>query len=107
MHRGVWHGQHLLPEYWVEESLTPCPLDPNYGLLWWLNTGRTRYPNARETSFLATRAGGKIAWIDSANHLVVAIRWMDPASVDGVTCLVAGELAAERGARGFSMPRPA
>jgi CubicO group peptidase (beta-lactamase class C family) len=83
LHRGVWQGRRLLPDAWITASLTPCALSRNYGLLWWLNTGGTRYPSASEKSFFATGAGGNITWVDPANDLVAVMRWMDPASVDG------------------------
>ena len=88
LRRGVWEGQRLLPESWIDELLKPCPLNPNYGLLWWLNTGRTRYRSASETSFFASGAGGNITWVDPTNDLVGVMRWMDPASVDGFIRLV-------------------
>jgi CubicO group peptidase (beta-lactamase class C family) len=81
-------GAPLLPENWIEESLKPCPLNPNYGFLWWLNTHRSRYPSATEESFFASGAGGNITWIDPAHDLVAVMRWMDPASVDGFIYLV-------------------
>ena len=80
LHRGLWHGRRLLPESWIVESLTPCRLNRNYGLLWWLNT---RYPAASETSFFASGAGGNITWVDPAHDLVAVMRWMDPAAVNG------------------------
>lgn len=85
---GVWEGHRLLPEGWVDESLKPCALNRNYGLLWWLNSGRTRYPSGTEASFFATGAGGNITWVDPANDLVAVMRWMDPGSVDGFIRLV-------------------
>jgi len=88
LRRGMWDGRQLLPERWIAESLVPCALNPNYGFLWWLNTGRTRYPSASPGSFFATGAGGNITWIDPANDLVAAIRWMDPTAVDGFIRLV-------------------
>ena len=88
LHRGVNAGRRLLPESWIDESLKPCALNANYGLLWWLNTGRTRYPNATEQSFFASGAGGNITWVDPENDLVAVMRWMDPASVDGFIRLV-------------------
>jgi CubicO group peptidase (beta-lactamase class C family) len=88
LHRGVWNGRRLLPETWIEESLRPCPLHPNYGLLWWLNTARTRYPSASAASFFATGAGGNITWIDPEHDLVAVMRWMDPTAVDGFIRLV-------------------
>ena len=57
LHRGVSAGRRLLPESWIDELLKPCPLNANYGLLWWLNTGRTRYPNATETELLRLGSG--------------------------------------------------
>ena len=81
-------GAPLLPESWIDESLKPCPLNPNYGFLWWLNTHRSRYPSATEESFFASGAGGNITWIDPVHDLVAVMRWMDPASVDGFIHLV-------------------
>jgi CubicO group peptidase (beta-lactamase class C family) len=83
LRRGQWKGQRLLSERWIAESLTPCALNANYGLLWWLNTGCKRYPNATETSFFASGAGGNITWVDPQNELVAVMRWMDPTSVNG------------------------
>jgi CubicO group peptidase (beta-lactamase class C family) len=88
LRRGVWEGRRLLPERWIEESLTPCTLNPNYGLMWWLNTGRKRYASATGTSFFASGAGGNITWVDPEDELVAVMRWMDPAAVDGFVKLV-------------------
>ncbi|HEY7581274.1 MAG TPA: serine hydrolase [Acetobacteraceae bacterium] len=88
LHRGVWEGRRLLAERWIEESLRPCTLHPNYGLLWWLNTGRTRYPSASEASFFATGAGGNITWIDPDHDLVAVMRWMNPGGVNEFIRLV-------------------
>ena len=41
---GAWGGQRLLPEGWVAQCRSPCALNPAYGLLWWLNTGRAKWP---------------------------------------------------------------
>ena len=92
LHRGVNAGRRLLPESWIDESLKPCALNANYGLLWWLNTRRTRYPNATEQSFFASGAGGNITWVDPENDLVAVMRWIDPASVNGFIGLVTREL---------------
>jgi CubicO group peptidase (beta-lactamase class C family) len=96
LRRGVWEGQRLLPEHWIAESLVPCALNPNYGLLWWLNTGRTRYPSATAESFFASGAGGNITWVDPVNDLVAVMRWMDPASVDGFIRIVMGAASSAR-----------
>jgi CubicO group peptidase (beta-lactamase class C family) len=99
--RGAWEGEQLLPQQWIEESLTPCALNQSYGLMWWLNTARKRYASATEQSFFASGAGGNITWVDPVNDLVAVMRWMDPAAVDGFIRLVVSGLEAERGeARG-------
>jgi CubicO group peptidase (beta-lactamase class C family) len=38
---GVWEGERILPEGWVEYTTTPAPAAPlkNYGALFWLNDG--------------------------------------------------------------------
>jgi CubicO group peptidase (beta-lactamase class C family) len=96
LRRGVWEGRPLLPEQWINESLTPCVLNPSYGLMWWLNTSRKRYANATEQSFFASGAGGNITWVDPVHDLVAVMRWMDPAAVDGFIRLVVNGLEAQR-----------
>lgn len=88
LNRGVWAGQRLLPERWIEQTLTPCALNPNYGLLWWLNTGRTRYPSAPATSYFASGAGGNITWVEPETGIVAVMRWMERESVDQFIRLV-------------------
>ncbi len=37
---GVWQGQRILPEGWVDYARTPTPASQGqYGALWWLNRG--------------------------------------------------------------------
>src|SRR6185437_8204415 len=94
LNRGMWDGARLLPESWIAETVTPCALNPNYGLLWWLNTGRTRYPSAPASSFFAMGAGGNITWVEPENGIVAVMRWLERDATDGVLRLV---LAALRG----------
>jgi CubicO group peptidase (beta-lactamase class C family) len=83
LRRGVWGGRRILSEAWIERMLEPCPLYPNYGYLWWLNTGRALYPNASAQSYYARGAGGNLTWIDPENDVVAVLRWTDPAAMDG------------------------
>ncbi|MDB5591545.1 serine hydrolase [Enterovirga sp.] len=92
---GVWGGRRLLPEGWMAASRQPCPLEPGYGFLWWLNTGRTKYPSASPESFFALGTGGNLTWIDPANDLVGVLRWTDPARADDV---IGGVMEAQRAA---------
>ena len=68
--------------------LEPCALFPQYGYLWWLNTGRALYPSASAKSYCARGAGGNLTWVDPENDLVAVLRWTDPAAMDGFLNLV-------------------
>jgi CubicO group peptidase (beta-lactamase class C family) len=37
---GVWGGERILPEGWVEYSRTPSDSNPEYGAGWWLDLER-------------------------------------------------------------------
>jgi len=83
LRRGMWGGQRILSEGWIERMLDPCTLNPQYGYLWWLNTGRALYPSAPAASHYARGAGGNLTWIDPENDTVAVLRWTDPAAMDG------------------------
>ena len=88
LRRGQWEGQKLLSESWIDESRRPCPINPAYGFLWWLNTGRAAMPSAPESSFSARGAGSNVIWIDPDHDLVVVVRWIDRGHVEGFLRLV-------------------
>lgn len=46
---GLWHGERILPEGWVEYTRTPTPQSPQgkYGALFWLNAGSSLNPSDR------------------------------------------------------------
>ena len=92
LQRGRWDGMQVLPEAWIAQSVTPCALNPTYGLLWWLNTRHLRYPHAPEDSVFAVGAVGNLTWIDPRNELVAVMRWIDPAAVDGFIARVLAAL---------------
>lgn len=77
LQRGHWNGTQLLPENWVDDMLTPCPIKPTYGYLWWLNTNGEYLSNASHGSFFAVGAGKNMVWIEPENRLVVVARWID------------------------------
>jgi CubicO group peptidase (beta-lactamase class C family) len=37
---GVWDGERILPEGWVDYSRTPSVSNPEYGAGWWLDPER-------------------------------------------------------------------
>jgi hypothetical protein len=89
---GRWGEQRLLAERWTALSTTPCPANPQYGFLWWLNTGRTLFPNASAASFFAIGAGSNITWIEPRTGIVAVLRWIDRAAVDGFIARVTAAL---------------
>ncbi len=80
---GRWGEQELLPADWVRACATPCPLNPSYGLMWWLNGNRAQYPSAPNTSFFAIGVGSNVIWVDPGLDLVVVVRWIDKPMFDG------------------------
>jgi CubicO group peptidase (beta-lactamase class C family) len=85
---GAWEGQQLVPREWIEWSTTPCPLNPSYGFLWWLNAA-DRYPEAPRDSVFAQGAGGNYTWIWPGGELVAVARWLDPAVLERFCGMVA------------------
>lgn len=83
LNRGRWGGRQLLSEAWVDECLKPCPLNPSYGFLWWLNADLKYCPTAPRSSFFALGVGRNIIWIDPELDMVTVIRWIEPAAFDG------------------------
>jgi CubicO group peptidase (beta-lactamase class C family) len=85
---GVWNGRRILSADWIVRCRVPCPINPAYGFLWWLNTARRRYPSAPETSYYASGAGGNLTWIDPEHDIVAILRWTNPAAMDRFMGLV-------------------
>jgi CubicO group peptidase (beta-lactamase class C family) len=89
VHRnGNWRGQQLLDARWCAEMRRASATNPQYGLLWWLNTGRQQFPGAPESCYAARGAGSNVIWIDPEHDLIAVVRWIDKASVGGFVKLV-------------------
>ena len=80
--RGRWGGAQVLAADWIDQSTTPCALNPRYGLFWWLNSDGSYMPSAPRTDFFAIGAGGNVTWIDPAHGIVAVARWIDSARLD-------------------------
>jgi CubicO group peptidase (beta-lactamase class C family) len=89
---GAWGGRQILSADWVSQSVTPCPIKPDYGFLWWLNTGRSPKPSAPADSYWATGAGGNFTWVDPTHDIVAVLRWHDAAQLDAWIGKVLGAL---------------
>jgi CubicO group peptidase (beta-lactamase class C family) len=85
VHRGGrWEGRQILPAGWTDELRRPSTINPEYGLLWWLNTGRRQFPGAPESAYAAKGAGSNVLLIDPDQDLVLVVRWIDKAHVEGL-----------------------
>jgi hypothetical protein len=100
---GVWQGERLLPEGWVEYTTTPVELEADnpYGAHWWLNAGPQgdlRLPRVPADAYWASGNEGQfVVVVPSADQVVVrlgltvgyadSIEW-------GLEDLVAGAVAA-------------
>jgi CubicO group peptidase (beta-lactamase class C family) len=89
---GAWGGRQILSADWVSQSVTPCAIKPDYGFLWWLNTGRGPKPSAPADSYWATGAGGNFTWVDPTHDIVAVLRWHDAAQLDAWIGRVLGAL---------------
>lgn len=77
MHKGVWNGERIISEEWIDLSLTPGSVNDGYGFMnYMLNTDRSRYPNAPEYTWTHSGAGSNLVYVDPANELVVVARWI-------------------------------
>jgi len=72
---GQWNDRRLLSSEWIRLSTTPSPVKPDYGYLWWLNTGRAAIPAAPKGAFWAAGFGGNHVYVDREHDLVIVTRW--------------------------------
>jgi CubicO group peptidase (beta-lactamase class C family) len=76
LRRGRWGEAQLLPAAWIDECRQSCPINREYGLLWWLNVGRAG-------AWAARGAGSSLVWIDPEHDLVAVVRWIDKPHIQG------------------------
>lgn len=73
---GRWGEARLFPADWMATATTPSATKDDYGLLWWLNTGRRAIPEAPESACWAAGFGGNYIYVDRENDLVIVLRWV-------------------------------
>jgi CubicO group peptidase (beta-lactamase class C family) len=82
LNRGVWNGERLLPEEFVDFVRTPAPAWPNreYGGFFWLNTPHPddpqrggRLPTLPPDTYLASGAGDQSTYIIPSRDLVIVV----------------------------------
>ncbi|MBW2622777.1 MAG: serine hydrolase [Deltaproteobacteria bacterium] len=75
LRQGNWNGKQIISRQWIEQSMVPCKLNPQYGFMWWLNTGQSMFEAASEKAFSAMGAGGNVVFMDPEFDLVIVTRW--------------------------------
>lgn len=73
---GVWNGERILPDGWVDYSRTPTPTHPqgSYGAHWWTNGGQNRQPSLPEDAYQAQGYQGQaVMVVPSRNALIVRL----------------------------------
>jgi len=80
---GVWMGEQLISEKWVEMVQQPSEAYGNYGYMWWLNNeDASRYMEDVPTHiYYAAGFGGNFIVVDEKNDLVVVTRWLEPSKL--------------------------
>ncbi len=76
---GIWNGERILPEGWVQFTTTPATTHPEgmYGALWWLNAGapgnpaKRAYPGVPTDCFWADGYEGQNIWVIPSKKLVI------------------------------------
>lgn len=65
---GVWEGERILPEGWVDYSRMPTPTQPEgrYGALWWLDV-------ANPGTFVASGFNGQTIMVVPEEDLVIVV----------------------------------
>ena len=92
MQDGVWQGERLLPEGWMEYSTTPTPTDRNnqYGAHFWLNRppsdpdGWQSWPRLPEDTFYMSGYQGQTVLMIPSRGLVVVRLGFTPARNHGI-----------------------
>ena len=85
---GEWNGQRIIAKEWLDLCRTPCALNPHYGFLFWLNTGRGKWPAASAGAVCFSGAGGNTTWMEPGEGIVAVARWLDPAQLNAFMGLV-------------------
>jgi CubicO group peptidase (beta-lactamase class C family) len=73
---GRWGHATVVRPDWIAAMTTASNANPEYGLLWWLNTDRKAIPAAPAAAFWAAGFGGNYVYVDREHDLVVVLRWV-------------------------------
>ncbi|MFW6140648.1 MAG: serine hydrolase domain-containing protein [Acidobacteriota bacterium] len=84
LNNGIWNGEQILPEGWVQHTTTPAPNSPKaqYGAQFWLNKGSSedpkdrKFPNLpRDAFFCLGHNDQSVTIIPSQELVIVRLGW--------------------------------
>ena len=92
---GVWQGERILPEGWVDFVRTPAPADPekSYGGFFWLNRGN-QLPRAPADTYYAAGFMGQFTAVIPSLDMVIVRLGPSPGDIIGYLSDIIGEVAA-------------
>jgi len=100
MHKGMWNGERIISEEWIDMSTTPGAVNDTYGFMnFMLNPDGRRYSNAPDYTWTHSGAGSNLVYVDPANELVVVARWIRGNQMNDLLGLIfeaMGEMATTR-----------
>lgn len=72
LHDGMWNGKRILPEGWVDYTRTPTAHSKGeYGAHFWLNTGKSFFPDCPADMYSASGFHGQRVFILPSQDMVV------------------------------------
>lgn len=88
--RGLWKGEQIISQRWIDYSLTPTDENVSYGAGVALNTGKHLFPDLPEDTFALMGAWERyVVVVPSADVIVVRIGFSQPDQREGINRLVA------------------
>lgn len=71
MQRGMWDGEQVVPQAWVDASLSPAPAYMGYGYQWWLEGRTATDAIIPDDLFMANGHDGQYIYVIPSLELVV------------------------------------
>lgn len=81
LHGGNDGARRCIDAAALRAVLQPCPLQPVYGGLWWLNREGALYRAASPESVFALGVGTTVIWVEPAMDVVAVSRWIRPEAI--------------------------
>jgi CubicO group peptidase (beta-lactamase class C family) len=88
--RGRWGDTVVLPTLWFDAIRAPTALNPNFGLMWWVNSGGTIPALSRSAIWGSGIANFLV--VDPERDLVIVLRWYDVPRRDELLARIVGAL---------------